>query len=386
MPCKADYVPAKTAQDREINLPEGVPALRSLYLYIAGACNLACRHCWISPTFNPNGGGQFLPFEYIEQAVQQALPLGLGTVKLTGGEPLLHPRFRDILALLHRLGLPCTIETNGTLLDRDMAEFMKQHGVRFVSVSVDGATPETHDNLRMVPGSFHRAVTGLRALVETGYPAQLICTLHQDNVAELVDVVTLGERLGCASVKFNHVQRAGRGERFGSDKGFSVEEIIALNNRIETEIVPNHRISVYFDVPLAFQPIRRLLYDSGRCTIQEILGILTTGEISLCGIGVTVPELVFGHLATEALYDVWCQAPVLKTVREQIPDQLEGICHNCLHRNLCQGHCIAHNYHITGQLNAPFHFCEQADRAGLFPITRKRDGAAPVAPSDHAWG
>ncbi|MFP4573905.1 MAG: radical SAM protein, partial [Desulfobacterales bacterium] len=74
------------------DLPDGVPPLTSLYLYISNACNLNCRHCWIAPVYSPSRkNGHFLQPEYIKKAIQEAGTLGLRTVKLTGGEPFLHP-------------------------------------------------------------------------------------------------------------------------------------------------------------------------------------------------------------------------------------------------------------------------------------------------------
>src|SRR5450759_5333435 len=82
------------------------PPLHTLYLYIAGACNLACRHCWIAPGFDPEArGGRFIPLEYVEKAVREAKPLGLASVKLTGGEPMLHPRFREIVSFVAKEGV-----------------------------------------------------------------------------------------------------------------------------------------------------------------------------------------------------------------------------------------------------------------------------------------
>ena len=62
----------------QLDLPEGVPPLTSLYIYAAGSCNLACRHCWIVPKFQPDGvGGPYVKLEYVEKAIREGKPLGL---------------------------------------------------------------------------------------------------------------------------------------------------------------------------------------------------------------------------------------------------------------------------------------------------------------------
>jgi SynChlorMet cassette radical SAM/SPASM protein ScmF len=357
-----------------VNLPEGVPPLASLYLYLAGTCNLACQHCWIVPPFDPeNKRGQYLKFEYVEKAIAQGKTLGLRHIKLTGGEPTLHPQFKEIVALIGHEGLGCNIETNATLIDSPLAEFLREHGVSHISASLDGANRITHENLRSVPGSYQRAIDGIKALVSVGFRPQVIFTIHKGNLAEIDDIVTLAESMGCGSVKFNTLQRVGRGENFTSKHGLSVAEIIEIYRHVEDDLVPRSQINVFFHIPFAFRPLKSFLRSFGvtKCTIHNILGVLATGELSMCGIGTTTPELIYGHLKDNNLAEVWCYNPGLVELRTQVPFHLEGICSVCVHRDFCLGECVAQNYHITQKLNSPFQFCQTADDAGLFPVSRK---------------
>jgi len=376
MTCEIDKSTLEAAEQvaGKLDLPEGVPPLTSLYMYISGSCNLACRHCWISPEFQAGGnGGQHVPVEYVRKAVREAKPLGLQSVKLTGGEPMLHPKFREIVSLINEESLRIIIETNGTLLDCSMAKFLKDtKHMSFISVSVDGADSKTHEYMRCVTGSYESAVTGIKNLVEQGFHPQLICTLHKGNVSQMEKVIDLAESLGCGSIKFNHVQQAGRGKDFAADHGLKVSEIIELYERIENELVKKHKIRIHFDIPFAFYSIRKLLNASlGRCTVLNILGMLAGGQLSLCGIGVTTPELIYGYIEKDKLPEVWCNSPGLTFLREQIPERFEGICGKCIHRDICMGCCVANNFNISGKLNVPYYFCDLSDDLGLFPETRK---------------
>jgi len=359
---------------RKLNLPEGVPPLTSLYLYIAGSCNLACRHCWIEPDFQAGKSeGKFIQLEHVDKAIRQAKPLGLCTAKLTGGEPTLHPRFREIVDLIDSHDIRMNMETNGILIDNDMARFLKsKKHFSFASVSVDGANATTHEWLRGVEGSFDQAVSGIRALTEAGFRPQMICTLHKKNVDELQDIVNLAHDLGCGSIKFNHVQHIGRGDHFAAEYGFSVRELIDLFHHVEKDIQPEKQIKIHFDIPMAFYPIKKFFSPGGRCHILNILGILSNGDMSICGIGVAIPELVFGNLGHDDLQKVWTQSEKLAELRRLIPDQFEGVCDRCLHKFQCLGSCIAHNYFQHHKFNAPYFFCRQALDQGLFPATRLR--------------
>lgn len=365
---------AASTAPRKLKLPEGVPPLTSLYMYIAGSCNLACRHCWISPTYEPdNSKGQFLKLEYVKKAVSEAKPLGLQSVKLTGGEPMLHPQFREIMEYLESEAISTSMETNGTLIDDEIARFLKSKShFDFISVSLDGANAKTHEELRCVQGSFDKAVSGIKSLVKMGFQPQMICTLHKENVSEINEIIYFAENLGCGSIKFNNIQQLGRGEMFNNDQKISVAEIIKLFHKIENDHATNKKLQIFFDIPVAFFPIRKLLDSSMNCcNVQNILGIIATGEISLCGIGVTTKDLVFGNISDESIIQIWHTNLILNKIRKEIPEKLDGICGNCIHKYTCLGVCIASNYQSSQKINSANYFCEEAEELDLFPISRK---------------
>jgi SynChlorMet cassette radical SAM/SPASM protein ScmF len=352
------------------------PELRTVYLYATGACNLKCSHCWINPEFQEAGyrGNLHIDPVLVEKMLVQGKPLGLSSFKITGGEPLLHPSIKRILSFLSDEGMKLTMETNGTLIDEDMAGFLascKELG--FMSVSLDGADAITHEKLRGVEGSFNSAIQGIRNLVSAGIRPQMICTLHRENSSQMRKIIDLAESLGCGSVKFNHVQYVGRGSEFDTDLLLTVPEILELNNIIESEIIHSTRIRVLLDVPFAFYtPARFLRGSRGRCNILNIIGLLSNGDLALCGIGTSVEELVYGNVGTDDLEEVWENSPGLARLRETVPDGLEGICSKCVHRRFCMGTCVAGNYNATGRLSAPYYFCSISEELGLFPASRKR--------------
>ncbi len=266
------------------------------------------------------------------------------------------------------------METNGTFIDDEVAKFLKSKKYfNFISVSIDGAKPETHDKLRGVKGSYQKAIKGIKALVKAGFHPQMICTLHKDNINDIEDMIIFAEKLGCGSIKFNHIQKIGRGQDLAAKQGLGIDEIIHIHRHLETEIIPKYKIQVYFDIPMAFFSISKLLKSGlGMCSILNVLGLLSGGEIALCGIGTTQPELIYGHIIADDLQLVWKENPRLIKLREQIPSKLEGICTLCLHHDICLGMCVANNFHETGKLNAAYYFCRQAREQGLFPMSRQK--------------
>jgi SynChlorMet cassette radical SAM/SPASM protein ScmF len=156
----------------------GVRAINTLYFYLTEGCNLACRHCWLAPRFDARGNlHPTLPVELFETAIREAKPLGLSGVKLTGGEPMLHPHFIRLLEIVRRENLKLTIETNGLLCTPETAAEIAKSPDRFVSVSIDGVDAATHEWVRGVPGAFEAARQAVRNLVAVGIRPQVIFTV-----------------------------------------------------------------------------------------------------------------------------------------------------------------------------------------------------------------
>ena len=105
------------------------------------------------------------------------------------------------------------------------------------------------------------------------------------------------------------------------------------------------------------------------------IGVLGSGKYALCGIGETVPELVFGHAEKDKLADIWNDNKVLNEIRKGLPLKLKGICGECLMKDQCLGSCVAINYYRHKDLFAPQWYCEEAQKAGLFPKSRIHPGS-----------
>ncbi len=355
---------------------EKLPSLNHFYAYLTDGCNLACRHCWLSPALERGESlnHPVLSVDDFQKAVNEAIPLGLSSVKLTGGEPLLHPDFSRFLEIIHHQNLSLIIETNGLLCTPDRAAEIAAIPDAFVSVSIDGADADTHDRIRGVSGSFDSACEAVRALSGRGVRTQMILSLMRDNLDQIDDVIEMAADLGAESVKFNQVQPIARGESIQNRKdALSLPAILALADHVEDYFRRNRAVDLYFDIPPAFHPLSRIAggQRSRTCGILGILGLIPGGSYALCGIGKHMPDLVFGKIGIDKLDRIWRNHPILLQLREGLPDQLTGICSNCLMRHRCLGSCIAQNYYRTRNLWSPFWFCEAADRQGLFPESRR---------------
>jgi SynChlorMet cassette radical SAM/SPASM protein ScmF len=356
----------------------GVQPLREIYFYLTEACNLRCRHCWIAPKFQGSAESHgYLEPELFASIVEQALPLGLTGVKLSGGEPLLHPAILEIIQLAKARALRVTLETNGVLCTDQMASVLAGYDTALACISLDGVDAETHEWVRGVDGCFEAALEGLRNFVKAGLRPQIIFTLLRLNLDQVERIIDLAESLGAGSVKFNLLQPTERGALMHqSDQVLTVRELIDLGRRVERQYTDQKSIRIFFHQPPAFRPLSRLFGGEGGgcgvCGVKTILGVLHDGSYALCGIGESIPALVFGNAEKDVLADIWCEHPVLQEIRAGLPASLRGVCADCLMKGICLGACAAQNYYRHGNLWGPYWFCEQAHKDGAFPATRLR--------------
>lgn len=349
------------------------PPLRSIYFYASGDCNLKCRHCWIEPTYSENSM-KITPWKSLKPIFEEAIELGLRYVKLTGGEPCLHPEIDTIIHELGSKNLFLGMETNATLLTNETVRLIKETNTK-VAVSLDGPDRESHEWLRGVDGAWDLAMNGMQLLKKYGIPFQIICSLHKGNINKFHLMPDLVEKLGGTSLKVNPVTGTGRSEIMKKNNELiGLEELLKFYNNDMQDIFKTSKVRIHFDIPPAFRKLTDISKQKfGVCGIFTILGLLHDGSTGLCGIGEKVGELNFGCPGKNdlSLKDIWTSNPVLKKIRENVPDNLGGICSNCKMKHYCIGKCMANTFVSTGDLLNGFPFCEEADRLGMFPDARK---------------
>jgi len=351
-----------------------IPPLSTLYFYMTEGCNLSCQHCWLAPKFDEDGSKYpVINVDLFRSIIEEAKPLGLENIKLTGGEPLLHPQIKEILKYIADEKIVLRIETNGMLCDEEIAGLIAKCSNVFVSISLDGATPKIHDSIRGVAGAYSRTIKGIRNLIEVGVNTQIIFSIMRANVHQYEEIIAVAESMGIGSIKYNIIQPTERGLSMQEhEKDVNVEEYIEIGQRIEALSNQMH-IALLYDHPIAFRPLHRLAdakRNGGTCGIKQILGVLADGTYALCGIGMNMEEMTFGKAGKDSLQKVWEENSMLNTIRFDLPEQFEGLCAKCMMKERCMGACIAQNYYRSRNVKSSFWYCEAAYKKGLFPESR----------------
>ena len=149
------------------------PPLRLLFWETTAGCNLECIHCRrleVSHQLTQSDLTTEEGLAFIDSVAQTQKPI----LVLSGGEPLVRPDIFDLAAYAVKRGLTVALATNGTLVTPAIAVKIKEVGIERVSISIDGANAETHDDFRQLSGSYNRALEGVAHLRRAGVGIQQI--------------------------------------------------------------------------------------------------------------------------------------------------------------------------------------------------------------------
>lgn len=165
---------------------------------ITGKCNYRCKHCMVS---SPDAVLGEPSLEQCQRVIDQLSACGIYSMELTGGEPLVHPNFWDIVDYgLKRNVILSGIYTNGALVNQELIDGMKRRSLSPVfHISFDGVGH--HDWLRGVTGAEDAANRAFVLCHKAGFPTTAAVTLHGQNRDCLRETVLHLSSLGVGMVK-----------------------------------------------------------------------------------------------------------------------------------------------------------------------------------------
>lgn len=160
-------------------------------------CNMNCDMCYVrlSREEMERQGRLRTADEWLEVG-RQMKEAGVLFLLLTGGEPFLYPEFRRLYLGLREMGMILTINTNGTLIDEDLAEFFGKHKPRRVNITLYGTDEETYERLCHYPGGYEKTLRGIRLLREQGVDVKVGGSLTRANRADLDKLLNMEKELG----------------------------------------------------------------------------------------------------------------------------------------------------------------------------------------------
>jgi radical SAM protein with 4Fe4S-binding SPASM domain len=332
------------------------------------SCNLACKHCYSNSGSAVAGE---LTTEEAYAVIDQLADFGVTALAFSGGEPLCRKDFFDVASYAVKHGLYVSVATNGTLLTSANVKKLKEIGVNYVEISIDGATSQSHDTFRGVHGAFDAAITGLKNCIEANLCACVATTITKENQGELPKILELAEKMGAARFTFFNFIPTGRGKQLYCEDLTPEEReeiLVFLLNKILTKCKVSilttapqlARVALQrqkgvdeFYMPMAHMQTSKV--GSKAVVLADFIGgcgagrlycsISPEGDVHPC---VFLPIKV-GNLKNEKFEDIWLHSKVFAALRNR--ENLKGPCGKCTYKNVCGG-CRARAYAYFGDYTA----------------------------------
>src|SRR4030066_830511 len=319
-------------------------------------CNLSCKHCY-------SNSGTVLEYELTTKealdVVDQLADAGGTALAFSGGEPLIRKDFFEVARHAVKRGLYLSVATNGTLLTKENVKKLKQTGVNYVEVSVDGATAQTHDEFRGVHGAFEQAATGLKSCVEEELCACIATTATNSNLAEMPAIIDLAIEIGAKRFTYFNFIPTGRGKAL-RDKDLEPEEREELMRYLVNRMSKGCKTTILTTAPQLARVALQCQGPGGTGEVTMSMAHMQTARVSKkavpladfiggCGAGrlycslspqgdvhpcVFLPVNV-GNLKTGQFQDIWLNAPLFKAFRNRA--NLKGSCGKCAYKFICGG-------------------------------------------------
>jgi len=267
----------------------------------------------------------------------------------------------DIYGLINfarKLGLQPVLATCGYLIDEDSIKQLKEAGLVALSLSLDGASAQTHDSIRQSDGSFDSAIKAAKLAADTHLPFQINTTITKINVDEVNAIARLAEQLGACCFNPFILVPTGRGR----------EMLEFLFDPVEYETLLNHLLDLKLSAPIdirvtcapQFARVARQLNAekrvgavSGCIGGSEFAFVSSTGDLQACGF----LQIPVGNVLQKGVSfkKTWRDSELLKRIRDRA--NYTGKCASCEWRDICGG-CRARAYATTGDYLAADPLCE----------------------------
>jgi heme b synthase len=333
---------------------------------ITRRCNLNCVHCRSSSELEAGDHPDFAieeAYRVIDDIAGYARPV----IVLSGGEPLLRKDVFDIARYGTEKGLRMCLATNGTLVTDEICEKIKSSGIRIVSLSLDGASEEVHDDFRKQKGAFAGTINAARLFRKQGIEFIINSSFTRRNQEEIPRVYKLAKERGATAWYMFMIVPTGRGEEIMDEliSKEEYEEVLDWHYQMEKGekdmLVRPTCAPHYYRVVLQkakggdekFER-RSLKFSTGGakgCIAGQLIVLIDVdGNVLPCSY---FPKFA-GNVREQSFKEIWEDSELFQDLRNF--KKYKGKCGSCEFINVCGG-CRARAYSVYGDYLEEEPFC-----------------------------
>jgi radical SAM protein with 4Fe4S-binding SPASM domain len=310
--------------------------------------------------------------------IRDLAEFGVPVVLFSGGEPLLRQDFFELAEYAREQGLRIALSTNGTLINKQAAQRIKNVGFAEVGISLDGIG-SNNDRFRGRDGAYEAALNGIRNCIALGLRVSLRLTITCSNYLDISKILQLVEDEGIDRVCFYHLAYSGRGSSLQNEdidhpQTRAVVDLICERTldmyrrglRKEILTVDNHTDGVYLylkakkqDPQRAVKILNLLKMNGGNNSGIRIGAVDDQGNIH--------PDQFWwhyrlGNVQERKFGEIWSDTsePLLQGLRNR-KKLLKGRCGRCQYLDVCNGNLRVRAEAVFGDVWADDPACYLTD-------------------------
>lgn len=319
---------------------------------ITRRCNLKCVHCYAHA--KDQAFTDELSTDEGKKIIDDLAQFGAPVILFSGGEPLARKDLPELADYAVKKGMRAVISTNGTLITPAVARTLKQIGLSYVGISLDGMEA-VNDRFRGVPGAFKKAMAGIENCKAAGIKVGLRFTVNKANVEEIPKIFDLLEERDIPRVCFYHLVYAGRGSKLVEEDlsheqtRRAVDLILDRTRQLHDKGKPKEVLTVdnHADGPYLYMRLKN--EDPERA--KEVLKLLEMNEGNSSGRGIGCiswngdvhadqfwRHYKFGNVRQRPFSEIWMDTsePLLGKLKEK-KKYVTGRCATCRWLDICAG-------------------------------------------------
>ena len=358
---RTDFTPAvlrarMSTQDFFEKKFKNKPYLTSFQIELTSKCNERCIHCYIPHEFKLNNISDELYYSTLKQLSE----MNVLNLTLSGGEPMCHPNFIEYLNAAKEYDFSVNILSNLTLLNDEIIKAMKSSRLSSVQVSLYSMSPQTHDFITQLPGSFEKTKKSILKLIENDIPVQISCPAMKANKNDFGEVMKWAH---------NHKIRATTDYIMMARYDHSTSNLANRLDVSETEKIIQDILCEDIDYQ---NEILKPDFENNCNSFSN------NPKRQICGVGISTccmvangnvypcpgwQEMILGSLQNDTLQNIWENSKKIKWLRSlRFKDLENGKCCKCDKAAFCAP-CLVRNANENpdgNPLKVNNHFCEIA--------------------------
>ena len=305
--------------------------VKAVYVELTSACNLRCLHCY-------NSSGEsitYLPHNAVKKIVDEALILGMNSISLSGGEPLLYPDLIETMQYIsQQSNVEQTVITNATLLDCKFLNELKDKGLNPIfQLSFDGLR-EHHDYIRGV-GSFAKLQSSISLLNEYAFRIIFHSLIYRNNSKQIQDMIEFAAQSDAKVLDLTFLKAKGRGKKNQTKIMLNCEERIDIMQRAAYFKHYGRERNVKVNIPSVFYGICPIFSD--KHNVDMFIRIDSAGNVYPCqNFGGDCSSL--GNVIFDSLDDIVREELITK-LRLNLDIGRYEKCEKCFIQGICGRGC-----------------------------------------------